>query len=119
MSFNASQSNMTFSYGTIGAQQLTVIDVKNFYTSHGGSITPKTSVQFSPHLPNRAYSRTALTSGMPPTTYVEAALTLISCILTDVSMSYQSQFTMTHLVELNYLPLDHTSTCFFNMISME
>lgn len=67
MSFNASQSNMTFSYGTIGAQQLTVIDVKKVYTSLGGSITPETSVQFSPHLPNRAYSRTALTSGMPPT----------------------------------------------------
>jgi len=67
MAFKINKSRITLNYGALNAQELTVVNVKQFYVVQGGKIEPETFVQFTPHFPGSPYSKTALTSSMPPT----------------------------------------------------
>ena len=67
MAFKINKSRIAFSYGALNAQELTEVDVKQFYVAQGGKIKPETFVQFTSHFPGSPYTRTALTSSMPPT----------------------------------------------------
>jgi len=67
MAFKINRSRIAFSYGALNAQELTEVDVKQFYVAQGGKIKPETFVQFTSHFPGSQYTKTALTSSMPPT----------------------------------------------------
>ncbi len=67
MAFKINKSRIAFSYGALNAQELTEVDVKQFYVAQGGKIKPETFVQFTSHFPGSPYTKTALTSSMPPT----------------------------------------------------
>jgi len=66
MALKVNQRSIVFRYGALKEQELAEVDAKQFYIAQGGKIEPETFVQFSSYFPGAPYSKTALTSSMPP-----------------------------------------------------
>ena len=66
MALKVNQRSIVFRYGALKKQELAEVDAKQFYIAQGGKIEPETFVQFSSYFPGAPYSKTALTSSMPP-----------------------------------------------------
>lgn len=70
---------VTFKYGTLESNQLTTLDIKQWYQNLGGKIDPSTKVEFFSYFPGRPYEKTTLTSKMPPNYLCEGSVWLNFC----------------------------------------
>jgi len=73
MEFKLYKKKAVFEYGSSNANELTTLDIAEWYQKLGGKIEPDTEIEFVSYFPGSPYERTALANRMPQTYLCEGS----------------------------------------------